>query len=70
MTEGGVSKKTFFGVVIGQQLANMAIAETDPEYRVYYFFGLLFLIPLFWVFQATMDYLKDIKNAQDIDNNP
>ena len=61
MTEGGVSKKVFFGIVIGQQLANMAIAETDAEYRLYYFIGIWLLVVIFWAKQSILDYLKDIK---------
>ena len=61
MTEGGVSKKVFFGIVIGQQLANMAIAETDAKYRLCYFIGIWLLVVIFWAKQAILDYLKDIK---------
>lgn len=64
MTEGGISKKTFFGVVIGQQLANMAIAEENPEYKLYYFFGLMFLVIIFWAKQSALDYLKNIKKEK------
>ena len=61
MTEGGVSKKVFFGVVIGQQLANMAVAEEDAKLKAWFFAGIWLLIIVFWTKQALMDYLKDIK---------
>lgn len=61
MTEGGMSKKMFFGCLIGQQLANMAIAETDARHRLYYFAGIWLLVVIYWAKQSIMDYLKDIK---------
>lgn len=61
MTEGGISKKVFFGTILAIKLADMAIAETASNYRIYYFFGLLALIPLYWTYQVIIDYLKDIK---------
>lgn len=62
MTEGGISKKTFFGVILGLKLADIAVAEENPEYKLYYFFGLLSIIIIFWAKQAVLDYLKDIKH--------
>ena len=62
MTEGGISKKMFFGCLVGQQLANMAIAEKDPKLKVWFFVGIWFLIIIFWAKQALLDYMKDIKN--------
>ena len=61
MTESGVSKKMFFGVVIGQQLTNMAIAEEDAKLKVWFFAGIWLLIIVYWAKQAALDYLKDIK---------
>jgi len=64
MTEGGISKKVFFGTILAIKLVDMVAAETDPKYKVYYFFGLLVLIPLFWTYQVILDYLKDIKKNE------
>lgn len=61
MTDSGVSKKMFFGCLIGQQLANMAISETEGRHRLYYFIGMWLLVVIYWAKQAALDYLKDIK---------
>ncbi len=61
MTEGGMSKKVFFGCLVGQQLANMAIAEENAKLKVVFFIGIWLLILIYWGKQATLDYLKDIK---------
>ncbi len=61
MTEGGISKKMFFGCLVGQQLSNMAIAEEDPKLKVCFFVGIWVLILVYWAKQAILDYSKDIK---------
>lgn len=61
MTDSGVSKKMFFGCLVGQQLANMAIAEENAKLKVVFFIGIWLLILIYWGKQATLDYLKDIK---------
>ena len=65
MTEGGISKKVFFGVLLGTKLADIAVAETDPGYKCYFFFGLVGLIVIYWAKQAVLDYMKDIKKKSD-----
>lgn len=61
MTEGGISKTIFFGTMVGVKLADMAIAETDPKLRVYFFFGIFALVVIYWGKQTFLDYVKDVK---------
>lgn len=61
MTEGGISKTIFFGTMVGMKLADMAIAETDPRLRVYFFFGISALVVIYWGKQTFLDYVKGIK---------
>ena len=65
MTEGGMSKTVFFGCLVGQQLANMAIAEEDAKCRMYFFFGLIVLIIIYWGKQTFLDYVMGKKKAND-----
>lgn len=57
-TTNGVSKKMFFGIVIGQQLTNMAIAETDSKLKLYYFIGIWLLVVIYWIKQSILDWRK------------
>ena len=58
MTKGGVSKTVFFGITIGGQLANMAIAEPDAKYRLYFFIGIWLLVVIYWIKQTILDWLE------------
>ena len=62
MTETGISKTVFFGLMIGAKLADMAMAEEDPKYRMYFFFGLTFLVLVYWGKQTFLDYIGTKKH--------
>lgn len=64
MTKGGISKTVFFGVMLGGKLADIAMAEKNPKYRVYFFFGLLGLVLCYWVKQTILEYLGDIRQPK------
>ena len=63
MTESGVSKTVFFGLMVGAKLADMAMAEEDPKYRMYFFFGLVTLIIIYWTKQTFLDYVLGKKKT-------
>lgn len=61
MTEGGISKTVFFGLMVGAKLADMAMAEEDPKHRMYFFFGLVGLIVIYWFKQTILEYMNEIR---------
>lgn len=61
MTKGGISKTVFFGVMIGAKLVDIAVAEKNPNYRMYFFFGLAALVVIYWLKQTILEYFGEIK---------
>lgn len=67
MTEGGISKTVFFGLMVGAKLADMALAEEDPKSRIYFFFGMVALVIIYWGKQTFLEYKKnDARTGQEI----
>ncbi len=63
MTDSGISKTVFFGLMVGSKLADMAMAEEDPKHRMYFFFGMVALVIIYWGKQTFLEYKQHQKKT-------
>lgn len=63
MTEGGISKKVFFGVLALEAITDIAVADTDGKRTLYYVCILAALVVCYWAKQTFLDYTSRKKTT-------
>ena len=67
MTESGISKKVFFGVMLATAITEIAKSDDKPENKLIYVYVLASLLVIYLLIQAFMDYTN---RARQINNEP